>query len=131
TIGIVGALVIGEAAVTAGIVSPFMVIIVALTTIGSYANPNYGAAIAVRLIRFPLMVFAAIAGLYGVMLGLLLMILHLIKLKSFGVPYLSPLTPLKLRDMQDSIIRVPWKWMNRRPITFSPNDEQRQPIKTE
>lgn len=131
TIGIVGALVIGEAAVTAGIVSPFMVIIVALTTIGSYANPNYGAAIAVRLIRFPLMVFAAIAGLYGVMLGLLLMILHLIKLKSFGVPYLSPLTPLKLRDMQDSIIRVPWKWMNRRPITFSPNDEQRQSIKTE
>lgn len=126
TIGIVGALVIGDAAVTAGIVSPLMVIVVALTTIGSYANPSYTAAIAIRMLRFPLMVAAAIAGGYGVMLVLLLIILHLVKLKSFGVPYLSPLAPLKLSDAKDTILRMPWKWMNKRPITFRPENKQRE-----
>lgn len=126
TIGIVGALVIGEAAVSAGIVSPLMVIVVALTTIGSYANPSYTAAIAVRMLRFPLMGAAAVVGLYGVMLGLLIIILHLVKLKSFGVPYMSPLTPLKMSDTKDTLVRVPWKWMNKRPETFRPGDKERQ-----
>lgn len=126
TIGIVGALVVGEAAVTAGIVSPFMVIVVALTTIGSYANPNYGAAVAIRMLRFPLMVAAGIAGGYGVVLVVLLIVLHLVKLKSFGVPYLSPLAPLRADDMKDSIIRVPWKWMNQRPLFYRPADKRRQ-----
>lgn len=126
TIGIVGALVVGEAAVTAGIVSPFMVIVVALTTIGSYANPNYGAAVAVRMLRFPLMIAAGIAGGFGVVLVAMLIILHLVKLKSFGVPYLSPLAPLKIDDTKDSLLRVPWKWMNKRPTMFRPKDTERQ-----
>ena len=126
TIGIVGALVIGESAVAAGIVSPLMVIVVALTTIGSYANPSYTAAIAIRILRFPLMIAAATVGLYGVMLGLILIVLHLVKLKSFGVPYLSPITPFKLRDAKDSLLRMPWKWMNERPQTFSPGDNKRE-----
>lgn len=126
TIGIVGALVIGDAAVSAGIVSPLMVIVVALTTIGSYTNPNYGAATAVRMLRFPLMIAAAIAGLYGTMFALLIIVLHLVKLKSFGVPYLAPMSPLKLSDMKDSIVRVPWKWMNVRPKPFKTVNELRQ-----
>ena len=75
-------LVIGEAAVSAQLVSPLMVIVVGLTTISSYANPNYNAAISLRLLRFPLMIAAAALGLYGVMLLLLLIILHLVKLRS-------------------------------------------------
>lgn len=126
TIGIVGALVIGEAAVSAGIVSPLMVIVVALTTIGSYANPNYGAAIALRMLRFPLMLLAATVGLYGIMLGFILIVLHLVRLKSFGVPYMSPLTPIKWGDTKDTVVRVPWKWMNRRPLAFRPQDLRRQ-----
>jgi hypothetical protein len=80
TIGIVGALIVGEAAVRAGIVSPIMVIIVSLTTIGSFAAPSYNAAIALRMLRFPVMLLAAAFGLYGIMLFIIAIVMHLCSL---------------------------------------------------
>lgn len=126
TIGIVGALVIGEAAVTAGLVSPAMVIVVGLTTISSYANPSYNAAISVRLLRFPFMIAASVLGLYGIMLCVFLLYLHLAQLKSFGVPYMAPYAPLKWSDLKDAFIRVPWKWMQNRPSFYRPHNQDRQ-----
>jgi len=125
TIGIVGALVVGQAAVQAGIVSPIMVIIVALTTIGSFAAPSYSAAIALRMLRFPMMVAAAFFGLYGIMLLLILIIIHLCSLKSFGVPYLAPLTPSRFGDLKDTFLRAPLQWMTMRPTIFKPKDKRR------
>ncbi|MBA4494767.1 spore germination protein [Paenactinomyces guangxiensis] len=126
TIGIVGGLVIGNAAVDAGLVSPAIVIVVGLTTISSYANPSYNAAISVRLIRFPLMIAAAIFGLYGIMLGLMLVLVHLVQLQSFGIPYMTPYAPFNWRDLKDSLIRTPWTWMNKRPTLYRPQDRQRE-----
>lgn len=126
TIGIVGALVIGEAAVTAGLVSPIMVIIVALTTIGSFASPSYSSSIAIRMLRFPLMLLASMFGLYGIMLFLILIIIHLSSLKSFGVPYMTPLSPLKVREMRDWVLRAPFRWMKSRPEMFHVEDITRQ-----
>ncbi|MED4584024.1 spore germination protein [Brevibacillus choshinensis] len=125
TIGIVGALVIGESAVKAGLVSPVMVIIVALTTIASFTSPSYSAAISTRVLRFPLMIMAGVFGLYGIMLCLLLILVHLASLKSFGVTYLTPLSPLNLRGMKDFVIRIPLVLMKRRPTMFHPQDEIR------
>ncbi|TVY08434.1 spore germination protein [Paenibacillus cremeus] len=125
TIGIVGALVVGQAAVQAGIVSPIMVIVVALTTIGSFAAPSYSAAIALRMLRFPLMIAAALFGLYGIMLFLILIIIHLCSLKSFGVPYMAPIAPSRVNDMKDTAIRVPLHWMKKRPSIFRPRDPVR------
>jgi spore germination protein KA len=122
TIGIVGALVVGQAAVQAGIVSPIMVIIVALTTIGSFASPSYSAAIALRMLRFPIMIIAAIFGLYGIMLAIILIVIHLSALKSFGVPYLTPLSPRRFLDMKDSLVRAPLYWMQKRPTFLSVGD---------
>ncbi|MFC4076458.1 spore germination protein [Salinithrix halophila] len=127
TIGIVGALVIGDAAVSAGLVSPLMVIVVGLTTISSYANPNYNAAISIRLLRFPMMIAASILGLYGIMLVVMLLTLHLLKLRSFNVPYMAPFSPLRLADLKDGLIRVPWPWMRRRPVIYKPQDDTRDP----
>lgn len=126
TIGIVGALVIGQAAVQAGLVSPLMVIIVSLTTISSFASPSYNAAISVRLIRFPMMILAGTFGLYGIMLLMLLVLLHLCTLKSFGVPYIAPIAPSHLTDMKDVVFRAPLQWMARRPLTVAPVDDIRQ-----
>lgn len=126
TIGIVGALVIGESAVRAGLVSPIMVIVVAITTIGSFASPSYNAAISVRLLRFPMMIMAATFGLYGIMLFLLLVILHVSALKSFGVPYIAPLSPLHFNDLKDIVFRAPLEWMKKRPVTIKPQDDQRK-----
>ncbi|MDR6227235.1 spore germination protein [Desmospora profundinema] len=126
TIGIVGALVIGDAAVTAGLVSPLMVIVVGLTTISSYANPSYSAAISIRLLRFPLMIASSIMGLYGIMLSLMLLLLHLIKIRSFGLPYLAPFSPLHLSDLKDTLIRIPWPFMKKRPTLYRPKDQRRE-----
>lgn len=105
TIGIVGALVIGEAAVSANLVAPQMIVVVSLTAIGSFTSPSIEVSYPIRLLRFPLMILAAVLGLYGVMLGVIAIIIHLISLKSFGYPYLSPLAPLSLSGAKDILIR--------------------------
>jgi len=116
TIGIVGALIIGDAAVKAGLVSPMMVIIIGLTAVASYAIPYYDLSIAVRLIRFPLMILAGILGFFGVSVGLYVIAIHLLSLRSFGVPYLSPIAPLRIRALlQDTFVRAPWWALKRRP----------------
>ncbi|MDH4617673.1 spore germination protein [Brevibacillus sp. AY1] len=125
TIGIVGALVVGEAAVSAGLVSPIMVIIVAATTIGSFASPSYSAAIAIRMLRFPVMLLAGMFGLYGIMLFIILILVHLSSLNSFGVPYMSPLSPLNLQGMKDLFLRVPHHLMTKRPTMFRVHDKIR------
>lgn len=125
TIGIVGALVVGEAAVSAGLVSPVMVIIVAVTTIGSFASPSYSAAIAIRMLRFPVMLMAGMFGLYGIMLFLIVMMVHLSSLKSFGVPYMSPISPLNLLGMRDLLVRFPHHLMKTRPSMFHVQDKVR------
>lgn len=129
-LSIVGVLVIGQAAVAAGFASPITVVIIALTTIGSFATPAYNAALALRLLRFPLIILAGIFGLYGVMIGLILIANHLISLKSFGVPYLSPLVPGNFQGMKDLLVRGPLWWMNKRPSFLYPLDTTRLGDKT-
>ncbi len=119
TIGIVGGLVIGEAAVRAGVVSPIMVIIVAVTAIASFANPSYNLSVGFRLLRFALMIASGILGLYGLMLGLTLIFIHLVKLKSFNVPYLSPFVSVDTSDLKDTVYRAPLYKMIKRPHNTS------------
>ena len=109
TIGIVGALVIGDAAVSARLVAPQMVIVVAITAIGSFAIPSVEASYPIRLIRFPLMILAATLGLYGVMLGWLVILMYLVQLRTFGFPYLAPLAPLKNHELMALAVRMP-RW---------------------
>ncbi|MFE4046671.1 spore germination protein [Priestia sp. YIM B13490] len=113
--GIVGGLIIGEAAVQAGIVSPILVIVVALTAISSFSIPQYSVGITLRILRFAAMLCAAILGLYGVVLFFLFMMSHLVKLKSFGVPYMSPAVPYRLSEWKDLMVRMPLMMMKRRP----------------
>lgn len=126
TIGIVGGLVIGQAAVSANIVSPIMVIVVAITAIASFAIPNYEVSAAFRIMRFSLMICAAIYGLYGIVLGGIAILIHLASLTSFGVPYMSPVTPFNAGDMKDTFYRTSWKNFKRRPKHYSPQDITRQ-----
>lgn len=127
TVSIVGALVIGEASVRAGVVSPLMVIVVALTSIGSFAVPSYSAAIALRIVKFPIIMAAGTFGLYGVMLAVIGLVVHLASLKSVGVPYLAPFAPMKAGDFKDTILRMPLWAMTKRPQTLRTPDATRQP----
>jgi spore germination protein KA len=118
-VSIVGALVIGQAAVQAGFVSPVMVIVVSITAIANFSTPVFAMAIAARLIRFVLMALATILGFYGIMLGLMFMTIHLCSIRSFGVPYMMPLAPFSLRNQQDVFVRFPIWAMKNRPMFIS------------
>jgi hypothetical protein len=124
-ISIVGGLIIGESAVRAGLVSPVMVIVVALTAISSFIIPIYAAGFAIRILRFPMMLLAGTLGFYGMVLGLLVISIHLASLRSFGVPYMSPTMPPTAQDMEDLMIRAPWWYMRKRPQFMPVLDRQR------
>ncbi|WP_376774011.1 spore germination protein [Paenibacillus phytorum] len=111
-VSIVGALVIGEAAVKAGIVSAPMVIIVSLTGIASFAIPRYNMSIPFRILRFPLLISSGAFGLFGITMGTLIILIHMAKLESFGVPYLSPIAPFQPGQIKDVLIRAPRRKMN-------------------
>ncbi|WP_082235384.1 spore germination protein [Halobacillus massiliensis] len=124
-VSIVGALVLGDAAVQAGLVSPAMVIVVAITAISSFVIPSYNMAISVRMLRFLLMLLAAVFGLYGIILGLIALVLHLTSLNSFGIPYLSPFAPLVVKDQKDVLVRFPHWGLFTRPQPLARNNQKR------
>lgn len=126
TIGIVGGLVIGQAAVSAGIVSPIMIIIVAITAITSFITVNYEITFAFRIVRFLLIIAASIIGLYGMSLVLIILLIRLIKLRSFGIPYLSPIVSTRKGDMKDVFIRYPLEYFKKRPKYMKTGDKVRQ-----
>jgi len=102
-----------------------MVIIVALTAICSFLFPAYGLSNTVRVLRFPLMVVAAMLGLFGVMFGIMMIILHLCSIRSFGVPYLSPFAPLIVKDQKDALILLPRRDLLTRPRLVSQKNNVR------
>lgn len=114
-VSIVGGLVIGQAAVQAGIVSQAMVIIVALTGISSFAIPAFNAAGSGRLLRFPLMILASFLGLPGILAGLSIIMIHMSGLRSFGASYLEPFVGADSTAFKDTVIRNPWWSMLHRP----------------
>ncbi|RXZ81685.1 spore germination protein [Paenibacillaceae bacterium] len=113
-VSIVGALVIGQAAVQAGIVSTTLVIVVSFTGIASFIFPTYSLGLAIRLLRFPLMCLAGVMGLYGIFLGLLAICIHMLNLRSFGIPYFAPVAPFSREGLKDTLARVPWPMMLKR-----------------
>ncbi|GGA76068.1 spore germination protein [Ornithinibacillus halotolerans] len=122
TIGIVGGLVIGEAAVSAGVVSPIMVIIIGLTAIAAFANPTFSIGITFRIIRFGFMLAASFFGLYGIVLAYIMVNIHLVNLRSFGIPYSTPFSPTFVGDWKDLIVRAPMTMLTERPRFLSPED---------
>ena len=128
TIGIVGGLIIGQAAVEAGLVSPIVVIIVALTGIATFAIPNVSLVYGFRLVKYGLLISTAALGFLGLWAGLLVMLVHLASLRSFGFPYLMPFAASELNkgeDLKDSIFRLPLFTMKRRPFFANPKDTRR------
>src|SRR5690625_1445036 len=126
TIGIVGGLIIGDAVVSAGLVSNVMVIAIALTAIMSFTIPSYEMGNTVRILNFPIMIAASFFGFVGIVFSSLFIVIHLCKLESFGVPYLSPLAPLRISDLSYAIVRLPICLHNKRPRDVKAQQRQRQ-----
>lgn len=127
TIGIVGALILGQAAVQANIVSPILVIVVAVTGLASFAIPSYSLQFSLRIVRFAYIVLGTLLGFVGIVFGLFIQMHMMASLKSFGVPYLAPMSPTT-KTSGDVALRVSvfsWEnrpdYMNTQKQKFQPN----------
>jgi len=125
TMGIVGGIVIGTAAVQAGFTSNILIIIVALGALASFTTPSYTMGSLIRIIRFPLLLLAGFWGFYGIMFGFCLILLHLLRLTTLDSPYMAPFYPPRFSDWMDSIVRLPFKFTSRRPQLSRPENKQK------
>jgi len=124
-VSIVGALVLGQAAVQAGIVSPVTVILVAFTGISSFTLPSNSGAYAIRLLRFFIILLAGFLGYIGIIMAAIMLLIHLASLRSFGAPYLGPLAPFNLQNSTDVLVRRPLFVNKKRPTLFRVKDRIR------
>lgn len=122
TLGIVGGIIIGQAAVEAGLVSNYMIIVVSVTAIAGFVVPSQDMAYALRFVRLAMMIFAGFFGFIGLIIGSALLMMHLIQLESLGRPYLLPFLPMHKEGIGNTVIRAPFLLLKRRPTTAKPMD---------
>lgn len=126
SLGVVGGIVLGDAAIKANLVSPGMVIIVGTTAIASFTITEYSMVLSLRLVRFLIIILSSLFGAFGVAIGVLFVIVHLIRMNSFNIPYLSPFAPLRADDIKDTFFRTFLFKMKKRPKHMHVNDQDRQ-----
>lgn len=103
-VSIVGTIVIGQAAASAGLVSPLMIIIVALSLMASFAVPDYTIMNPIRILKFLMLFLTGIFGLFGLVMGITLIVVKLASITSFGIPYTAPVAPFYFKDIKDFIL---------------------------
>jgi len=122
----IGAVIIGTTIVQAGIINPVLVVVVATTALASYSIPEYNFSMALRWLRIPILILSSILGLYGVILGVLAVTIHLCSLRSFGESYLGGMCNVDLfSDWKDSVVRFPAKLLTKRAKEFGAQDQTR------
>lgn len=126
TVGVVAGIVLGQAAIAAGLASPAIIIIVAITTISTFAIPNSTMVLASRIIRIFMILMSAAFGMFGFSVGWFLLLTHLISLESMGVPYMAPYAPMRYPDLKDSVYRTFISKMLKRPVSIPVQDEVRK-----
>ncbi|OMF60675.1 spore germination protein [Paenibacillus sp. FSL R5-0490] len=124
-LGLVAALMIGQVAVEVGLFINEVILYLAIAAIGTFSTPSYEMSLANRLIRIGLLISTSIFHTYGYVVGILLMMIMLARMKSFGVPYLWPFIPFNLRAFRDVLLRSPIPLKNRRPRFLHPKDPDR------
>lgn len=129
TLGIVGGIVIGQAAVAAALTSNILLIFVSLSALASFTTPIYKMSNTIRFLRFPLIGLAALWGGLGIMMGIVLILGHLLRLKSLGNPYLVPMFPFRYKDYRDSFVRSSVEFSYLRPGYLRPLTQKRYNVR--
>jgi spore germination protein KA len=125
TVTVVGGLILGDAAIRAGFLSPSIVVIGAITQIFGSTLSSLSLAGTISILRFFLFILSATLGIYGFFLGLFIVLSHLASLRSCGLPYLAPISP-PFKDLANALFRLPWPWRNTRPDMLKTRDSTRQ-----
>lgn len=125
TVSIVGALVVGQAAVEAKLVSPATVIVVAITAIAGFTMPNQDFSNALRIWRFIFVILSSLIGIFGLTFGMIFLLYHWCKMESYGVPYLDPFVANEDEQLQDTLFRLPFNTMKKRPGSLDSINKKR------
>lgn len=126
TVAVVGGLIVGDAAIRAGLTSPTMLFVAAITAVATFTLVNQSLSGTVSVFRLFILVCSSVLGMYGFCIALLSLITYLSRLESFGLPYLAPLSPLSLRDLLSALLIKPPDKMNKRPDILHTNDSSRK-----
>lgn len=125
TLSIIGGIILGQSATAAGIVSPTTLVVIAITVICTFVIPNYDMVLSVRLLRFGMLTITGLLGILGLILGIQLIIVKLMKMDSFGVPYFSPIAPLRFSGIKDTLIRSKIENLNKRAAGFKVKENKK------
>jgi spore germination protein KA len=131
TIGIVGGIVIGTAAVEASLVSNVLIVIVAISALLSFLSPNFTMSNSNRSVRYVFIVAAGMFGLYGQMIAFAWLFHHLLNLTSLGTPFMTPVIPRKWTDLLNSVLRVPPFWDRRKAGISRTQSRKLPPVEKE
>lgn len=126
-LGLIAAVLIGQIAVDVGMLSPEVILYVAITTVGSYVTPSYELSVANRVIKLLLVFATAAFGIVGFTVGITIFILFLVQLKTLKTPYFWPFIPFNSHAMYQFLFRVPVPFSNQRPSFVHPKNDYRQP----
>ena len=125
-LSIVGGLIIGDAAINAGLISPLLVIIIGLTTMSGFVIPSYSFAASLRLVKYMLLMFTSVLGLPGLLCGVVIWIAMMVRTTSYGVDFTLPFSPPEWRSLIHGLIQFPAKRRTRRPTYLEPEDSIKQ-----
>ncbi|OZB98256.1 spore germination protein [Paenibacillus sp. XY044] len=126
TLTVIGGLIIGDASIRAGLVSPSSVVIGAITTVTGATLVNQSLSSIISVIRFGLFMISSFLGMYGLILGLILLLVYVSRLRTFGMSYLAPVSPFQFKDFVNSVIRLPWDKIKFRTSFLNPKDPDHQ-----
>lgn len=125
TVAVLGGLIVGDAAIRAGLTSPTMLVVAAITYISSFTLVNQSLSSAIMILRFAVILLSTFLGLFGVIIGFILTVFYFSTLSSFGAPYLGSIAPISLREFIKSFMKGPIQYYKLRTATTSPNDPTR------
>ncbi|MCM3601833.1 spore germination protein [Robertmurraya korlensis] len=125
TVAVLGGLIVGDAAIRAGLTSPTMLVVAAITYISSFTLVNQSLSSAITIIRFLVLILSTFFGLFGVIIGYILTVLYLSTITSFGAPYLGALAPVSLKEAIKSFFKAPTQYYKTRTSATSPTDKTR------
>ncbi len=126
TLTVIGGLILGDASIRAGLVSPSVVVVGAVTAVCGVTLVNQTLSSVVSLVRLGLFMMSSVLGMYGLILGVILLVIYMSRLQTFGIPYLSPLSPPIFKDLAKTLLRLPWIKIIHRPQDLKTIDSDHQ-----
>jgi len=126
TVAVVGGIIVGDAAIRAGLASPTLLVVTSITAVASFTLVNQSLFGTVSVLRFLVLLCSSVLGMYGFILSVIAILLYMAKLKSFGIPYLAPLSPFNPKDILAALLRKPWYAVRKRPDILQTTDKTRR-----